>query len=73
MKPKTISKVKLLTLIKPQNREKYRDGEKKILVVDDEEAIRDSFEIALNKAGYIVHSAESAERAIEILNQENIN
>ena len=46
---------------------------KKILVVDDEEAIRDSFEIALNKSGYIVSTAESAEKAIEILNQENIN
>jgi len=43
-----------------------------ILVVDDEEAIRNLLERAFTKAGYTVHSAESGEEALEILKQENI-
>ena len=48
-------------------------SEKKIFIVDDDEFILDSFEIAFRKVGYIVRSAASAEKALEILNQENIN
>jgi DNA-binding response OmpR family regulator len=44
----------------------------KILVVDDEEAIRNLLERAFTKAGYTVHSAENGEEALEILKQENI-
>lgn len=47
-------------------------SEKKILVVDDEKAIRDVFEQALSKAGYVVRSAETAEKAMEILREESI-
>ncbi len=46
--------------------------DKNILVVDDEEAIRGVFEQAFQKAGYIVHCAESAEEALEVLKQDNI-
>lgn len=44
--------------------------EKNIFVVDDEKFIRDMLEQAFSKHGYIVHSAESAEEALEILNDE---
>ena len=45
---------------------------KKILVVDDEEAIRDSFQQAFSSVGYTVKCAESAEEALEALKEENI-
>ncbi len=45
---------------------------KKVLVVDDEEYIRDIVKIALSKADYIVHEAAGAEEALEILKQEQI-
>jgi|APSaa5957512622_1039677.scaffolds.fasta_scaffold32058_1 DNA-binding NtrC family response regulator len=47
-------------------------SEKKILVVDDEKTIRDLFEQAFSKAGYVVRSVESAEKALEILKEESI-
>lgn len=47
-------------------------AENKILVVDDEQDICDMLEKAFGKAGYAVHCAESAEEALEILRQENI-
>jgi CheY-like chemotaxis protein len=40
---------------------------KKILVVDDEQMIRDVFAEALGRAGYLVQTAESAEEALEIM------
>ena len=46
--------------------------EKKVLVVDDEPSIRNILEEALTRGGYIVRSAESAEKALEILRQESI-
>ena len=46
--------------------------EKKILVVDDEEAIRDMLHQVFTKAGYVVRLAENAETAIEILRHESI-
>ena len=46
--------------------------EKRILVVDDEDAIRDIFELALTNAGYVVRSAETAEKAMEILKEESL-
>ena len=42
-------------------------SENMILVVDDDESIRDIFEIAFSKSGYSVRCAESAEKALEIL------
>ncbi len=44
----------------------------KILIVDDEKAIRDMFEMMFTKAGYDVQTAESAEAALELLKNENI-
>jgi len=41
--------------------------EKRILVVDDEEPIRDLFECAFTRAGYSVRTADSAEKALEIV------
>jgi len=43
---------------------------KKILVVDDEETIRDLYRQAFEIKGYTVFTAESAEKALEILKQE---
>jgi DNA-binding response OmpR family regulator len=47
-------------------------SEKKILVVDDEEAIRNMLQQAFTEAGYTVRLAESGKEAIEILRQEAI-
>ena len=44
--------------------------EKKILVVDDEQQIRDVYSQAFTKAGYTVQTAESAEEALGILEHE---
>ena len=44
-----------------------------ILVVDDEEAVRYLYDLALSDAGYVVFYAEGAEEALEILNDENID
>jgi len=46
--------------------------EKKILVVDDEESIRNILDEAFSKDGYIVQTAEDAEKAMDILRKENI-
>jgi len=46
--------------------------EKKVLVVDDEAAIRDVVEQVFKRAGYKVLTAESAEKAIDILKQESV-
>jgi DNA-binding response OmpR family regulator len=45
---------------------------KKILVVDDEEAIRDILKQGFTKAGYEVLAAKSAEEAREILRRESV-
>ncbi len=42
-------------------------AEEKILVVDDEEQIRQMLEMAFTRAGYAARTAESAEEALEIL------
>ena len=47
--------------------------EKRILVVDDEEAIRGMMEQAFTRSGYEVRLAESAEEALDILGKENIH
>jgi len=44
----------------------------KILVVEDEEVIRDFLKTAFTEAGYAVHCAESAEKARDVLKQQNI-
>jgi DNA-binding response OmpR family regulator len=46
-------------------------NEKKILVVDDDEAIRDILKLALTKGGYEVRTAEDAVKAKEVLSQES--
>ena len=43
---------------------------KKILVVDDEESIREIMEINLVKLGYIPELAKNAEEALELLDKE---
>lgn len=45
---------------------------KQIMIVDDEEGIRDIFQKALSQAGYNVLLAESAEKSIDILRKESI-
>jgi len=42
----------------------------KVLIVDDEEVIRDSFSMALNRAGYSTVTAESGAEALMVLGQE---
>lgn len=42
---------------------------RKILIVDDEAAIRKLFKKVFSLAGYTVRSVESAEEALEILNK----
>lgn len=44
----------------------------KILIVDDLDSIRDLMQDAFEKVGYDVFSAESAEEALPIINNENI-
>ena len=46
--------------------------QQKILVVDDEAAIRNLFEQAFRSRGYTVICAETGEQALEIMSQENI-
>jgi DNA-binding NtrC family response regulator len=46
--------------------------EKKILIVDDEDTIRDVLETAFSKAGYCVRLATGAEEALEVLRKEYI-
>jgi DNA-binding NtrC family response regulator len=41
--------------------------EKRVLIVDDEEMIRESFEMAFMNAGYPVRTARTAEDALEIM------
>ena len=45
----------------------------KILVVDDEEAIREMLEEAFSRTGYQVRSTESAEAAVELLKDDKIH
>ena len=42
-------------------------NQRKILVVDDERAIREMLELAFNKVGYSVCSTGSAEEALDYL------
>jgi len=46
-------------------------NKKKILIVDDEIKILNLFKKAFEKKGYAVHTAETAEEALEILKNEN--
>jgi DNA-binding response OmpR family regulator len=46
--------------------------EKKILIVDDEDTIRELLEKAFCKAGYCVRLATGAEEALEVLRKEYI-
>ncbi len=49
------------------------DNLKTILIVDDEEAIRYSYDLVLSDKGYTVVYAEGAEEALEILSDEDID
>jgi DNA-binding response OmpR family regulator len=46
--------------------------EKKILIVDDDDTIREVLETAFSKAGYCVRLATGAEEALEVLREEYI-
>ena len=46
--------------------------EKKILIVDDEDTIRDVLDQAFSKAGYCVRLAAGAEEALKVLGKEYI-
>ncbi len=46
--------------------------EKKILVVDDEVQVRDSFKLVFDQAGYKTFLADSGEDALEVLDKNNI-
>ncbi|MCF8108665.1 MAG: response regulator [Desulfohalobiaceae bacterium] len=46
-------------------------AEKKMLVVDDEEQIRNLYQQAFSQAGYVVHTAGSAEEALEMLGKSS--
>jgi CheY-like chemotaxis protein len=46
-------------------------GSKKILVVDDDEAIREVMKLGLVKLGYHPEFAENGKKALEILTREN--
>lgn len=46
--------------------------EKKILIVDDNAAVRNVLEKGFTKNGYTVQAAENAEEALEILKEEDI-
>jgi len=48
-------------------------SDKKILVVDDEKAIINLLTQAFSRAGYTVRSAQSAEDALKLLENEKIN
>ena len=39
---------------------------KSVLIIDDNEAVRDAFELALDDAGYVIDKAESGERGLEM-------
>lgn len=47
--------------------------ERKLLIVDDERAIRELFQSALTEAGYEVYLAEEGEGALEILRRQEVN
>jgi len=48
-------------------------SKRKLLVVDDEEFIREMLEEVFSRDGYIVRSAESAEEALKVLEQDDIH
>jgi two-component system NtrC family sensor kinase len=47
--------------------------DKNILVVDDEEHIRDSLVRVLEREGYILHQAESGEQALAVLKEKPVD
>ncbi len=46
---------------------------KKVLVVDDEPQSRDLIKAALEREGYVIRDVESAEDALEVLDNENFD
>src|SRR5665811_63373 len=53
--------------IRPANRRKGMSG--RILVVDDDASIRETFELQLGRRGYEVETAESGEKALNLLQE----
>ena len=47
--------------------------EKSILVVDDEESVRESLTSVLSREGYTVHPAEDAEQGLRILKEQAVH
>jgi putative two-component system response regulator len=50
-----------------------KHSEDNILIVDDESSIRELFLIWLEEAGYTCFSADSAQKAIDLINKENFS
>jgi CheY-like chemotaxis protein len=48
-------------------------SEKKILVVDDEKAILNLLKLVFSKSGYTVLTAEDAEKALEMIENEKVS
>ncbi len=46
---------------------------KRILLIEDEQMIREMYEIALKEAGYKVNCVKDGKEALEILKQPNVN
>ncbi|KKS65795.1 MAG: hisitidine kinase [Parcubacteria group bacterium GW2011_GWA1_42_7] len=57
------------------NKEKILEGnkKKKILIVDDEESIREIFEIFLKREGFDVSLAENGEEGIKAMESQNFD
>ncbi|PXF50701.1 MAG: hypothetical protein C4B57_11790 [Deltaproteobacteria bacterium] len=49
------------------------NGRPKILVVDDDQSLREFLEILLAKEGYRVWSAPSGQKALQLMDRENIS
>lgn len=59
-------------IVEPQKTKKY-DGSGKILVVDDEDALRKISQMILSSHGYEVIEAEGGKQALSIIEKENID
>lgn len=44
--------------------------EKRILIIDDDAAVRDAFELALDGEGYLLETAENGEKGVELAGAE---
>lgn len=51
----------------------YKCIMKKILIIDDDESVRDIFSITLKKTGYVVDTVESGEKGVELHKSKKYN